>query len=291
MKRKLYISIIPNQPAGKKSLVFFILLFFFLSIFLGISLVLLVRLFSSSNGVLIRRTEVRMLQNENKILKKTEEDVKERFERTKKKMEDLDKTAKRIEPLLDIQKLPQDKEFHSNDLTMHERLDSLLRISKKNRDVFTNAFNKLMDNKKMSSSIPSIKPVDGALVKGFGNINDLFTDEVRFHPGITFFAMKGAPVYATANGSIIRKGMGDGIGLFIIINHGYGYITKYGHLRSVRVKEGDYVKRGDIIGYVGKTGRVTGPSLYYEVIMNGEKTDPFNFIFLDVETMKPELSE
>ncbi|MCK4235059.1 M23 family metallopeptidase, partial [candidate division WOR-3 bacterium] len=213
--------------------------------------------------------------------------LKESFEITKKKVEELDKTAKRVEPLLDIQKMPYSKEFSFIGFTLSEILDSLLEISKQNINSFSSAYDKLTKNEKLASSIPSIRPVDGSLVKGYGYINDIFTDEVRFHPGVTFNAMKGSPVYATGNGSIIREGMEDGIGLFLEINHGFGYITKYGHLRSVRVEKGDYVKRGDIIGYVGKTGRVTGPCLYYEVILGGKKTNPLNFIFKDFKTIEP----
>jgi murein DD-endopeptidase MepM/ murein hydrolase activator NlpD len=95
-------------------------------------------------------------------------------------------------------------------------------------------------------------------------------------------------VFATGDGSIIREGMADGIGLFVEINHGFGYITKYGHLQAIRVEEGELVKRGDIIGYVGKTGRVMGPCLYYEVIMSGKRTDPTFFIFENIATLRPD---
>ena len=287
MKKKFHISIIPNQPQGKRHPVFFIFIFFFLSIFLTVSLILLIRLFRSDDSVLIRRTDVATIESENKILKEIENELKESFEITKKKVEELDKTAKRVEPLLDIQKMPYSKEFSFIGFTLSEILDSLLEISKQNINSFSSAYDKLTKNEKLASSIPSIRPVDGSLVKGYGYINDIFTDEVRFHPGVTFNAMKGSPVYATGNGSIIREGMEDGIGLFLEINHGFGYITKYGHLRSVRVEKGDYVKRGDIIGYVGKTGRVTGPCLYYEVILGGKKTNPLNFIFEDFKTIEP----
>lgn len=287
MKKKFHISIIPNQPQGKRHPVFFIFIFFFLSIFLTVSLILLIRLFRSDDSVLIRRTDVATIESENKILKEIENELKESFEITKKKVEELDKTAKRVEPLLDIQKMPYSKEFSFIGFTLSEILDSLLEISKQNINSFSSAYDKLTKNEKLASSIPSIRPVDGSIVKGYGYINDIFTDEVRFHPGVTFNAMKGSPVYATGNGSIIREGMEDGIGLFLEINHGFGYITKYGHLRSVRVEKGDYVKRGDIIGYVGKTGRVTGPCLYYEVILAGRKTNPLNFIFEDFKTIEP----
>ena len=287
MKRKFYFSIIPTQPSGKKNPLFFILLFFLLSVFLTISLILLVRLFSSNNGVLVRRTDVKKVQNENIILKKTERELTESYEITQTKLNELEKTTKRITPLLDIQKLPEDTELAFSNLTITNRLDTLLAISERNRTIFSYAFKKLMNNKKLSSSIPSINPVDGYMIKGYGYISDLFTDEIRFHPGVTFSAMKGSPVYATGDGSIIRTGMENGIGVFVQVNHDYGYITKYGHLQSVRVEEGEYVKRGDVIGYVGKTGRTTGPCLYYEIIMGGKKTNPLYFIFEDIETLEP----
>lgn len=286
MKRKIFISIIPNQPGAKTNLYFFIFLFLFLVILFGISLFLLIRLFSFSNNILIGKSDIKSLKIENKILKETKEKVQKRLVIAKRKAEELDKTAIRVEPLLDVQKLPQDNKLSFDNANMSTRLDSLLEIDTVNKTVFSLAFNKLKENKKLASSIPSIIPVDGWLVKGFGYINDLFTDKVRFHPGLTFSAMKGAPVYAAADGSIMRKGREGGLGLFIEINHGFGYITKYGHLQSVKVKAGEHVKRGDVIGYAGKTGRVTGPSLFYEVTKSGRKTDPLNFIFEDVETMR-----
>jgi murein DD-endopeptidase MepM/ murein hydrolase activator NlpD len=287
MKKIFNFTIIPNQPTGKRHPVYFILIVFFLVVVFGISLILVVRLFRSEDSALIRRSDIVTIEKENEVLQDTKEELEEKLETTNKKVEELDKRVKEIEPLVDIQKLPKEKEFSFDGYTLSEILDSLVEISKRNREIFSLAIEKLSNNKKLASSIPSIKPVHGSLVKGYGYVDDIFTNKVQFHPGLTFSAAKGAPVYATGDGEIIREGMEDGIGLFVEINHNFGYLTKYGHLQSVRVEAGDFVKRGDVIGYVGKTGRVTGPCLYYEVILSGRRENPMNFIYEDIVTMEP----
>jgi murein DD-endopeptidase MepM/ murein hydrolase activator NlpD len=287
MKKKLGISIIPNQPGGKKHPFFFIGLFLLLAVFLITSAVLFIRLFNPSSSALIRRADVRSLEKENAILKKAEEEISLNIEETKEKLEELHKVSEHIEPLVETQQLPEEKEYSFEGFTISEILDSLMKVSETNREIYSLALEKLESNKRKAAAIPSIPPVDGNLHKGYGYITDLHTDQVRFHPGITFSAPKGSPVYATGDGSIIRSGMEDGIGLFVEINHGFGYITKYGHLQATRVEEGDFVKRGDVIGYVGKTGRVMGPCLYYEVILSGRRANPNAFIFNKVEVLEP----
>ncbi len=291
MKKRLSISVIPNQPAGKRHPFFFIGLFFLLALFLIAAAILFIRLFTPSSSALIRRSDVHALENENAILEKAEQEIGSNIEETKEKIEELRKTSEHLEPLIEAQQLPQEGEYTFEGFTVSEILDSLVVISKLNREVFDLAIEKLENNKRRADAIPSILPVNGSLYRGYGYVTDLHTDQVRFHPGITFIAPKGAPVYATGDGSIIRGGMENGIGLFVEINHGFGFITKYGHLQAVRVEEGDFVKRGDIIGYVGKTGRVMGPCLYYEVIMSGKREDPGFFIFEASDVLLPETGE
>jgi|GEM_PF-983620 len=290
MKKRFYLSIIPNQPAGNRKPLFFLLVFFLITILVGISIAFFIRIFLQEEGALVREKDVYSLKIENEALKKTEKELQEKLLLTKNAVEELDKEAKRIDPILDIQKLPNDDiaKLSLDNFTISEKLDTLLSISKKNKEVFSYAAEKLNQNKKLSRSIPSIKPVNGQLSKGYGYINDIFTDQIKFHPGITISARKSAPVYSAADGSVIRKGMEDGIGLFVVVEHNTRYMTKYGHLQSIRVQEGDYVKRGDVIGYVGKTGRVTGPCLYYEVTKNGKRVNPLYFIFEKVKTLEAE---
>ena len=133
-------------------------------------------------------------------------------------------------------------------------------------------------------SIPAIQPVKNEELKqmasGFGYRSDPFTKIRKFHKGMDFSAKSGTPIYATGDG-IVKKADGNvsGFGNHIEINHGYGYMTLYAHLSKYKVRAGQKVKRGDIIGYVGSTGRSEAPHLHYEVHKNGEVVNPLNFYY------------
>lgn len=105
----------------------------------------------------------------------------------------------------------------------------------------------------------------------------------RMHEGIDFTAPIGTPIYATGNGtvSLVDYGSRD-YGNHVILTHGYGYQTLYGHMSRVKVKIGQKVNRGDVIGYVGNSGKSTGPHCHYEVIKNGRKINPINFFYSDL---------
>lgn len=135
------------------------------------------------------------------------------------------------------------------------------------------------------ASIPAIVPIkikdlSKQITSGFGwRIHPIYKTQ-EFHPGIDFPSNQGTPVYATGNGKIEFSGTDNsGYGIHVIINHGFGYQTLYGHLSKVAVKEGEKVLRGQLIGYVGSTGLSTAPHLHYEVIKNNEKVNPVNYIF------------
>ncbi len=133
-------------------------------------------------------------------------------------------------------------------------------------------------------SIPAIQPVKNEELKqmasGFGYRSDPFTKIRKFHKGMDFSAKSGTPIYATGDG-IVKKADAkvSGFGNHIEINHGFGYMTLYAHLSKYKVKAGQKVKRGDIIGYVGSTGRSEAPHLHYEVHKNGEVVNPLNFYY------------
>ncbi|MDR2906749.1 MAG: M23 family metallopeptidase, partial [Bacteroidales bacterium] len=97
---------------------------------------------------------------------------------------------------------------------------------------------------------------------------------------------QGTPIYATGDGTISKSGNGiqgyGGYGIVIVINHGYGFQSLYGHLSKVAVRQGQQVKRGDLIGYMGSTGRSTGSHLHYEVILSGKKVNPVFYFFSDL---------
>jgi murein DD-endopeptidase MepM/ murein hydrolase activator NlpD len=147
---------------------------------------------------------------------------------------------------------------------------------------------KLANSKKeLLSRIPSIQPVRNKNLKrvasGYGHRRDPFTGGRKFHAGMDFTARTGTEVFATADGyveKVVRKRRG--YGYHIIINHGYGYKTKYAHLSKFKVTRGTKVKRGQLIGLVGSTGRSTGPHLHYEVLKNGKHMNPAHYYFNDL---------
>ena len=150
------------------------------------------------------------------------------------------------------------------------------------------ALAKLIKSKtEMLASIPAIQPVANKDLKrigsGFGVRIDPIYKVARMHEGIDFTAPIGTPIYATGNGTISLVDYGSrGFGNHVIITHGYGYQTLYGHMSRVKVKIGQKVNRGDLIGLVGNSGKSTGPHCHYEVIKNGRKINPINFFYSDL---------
>ncbi len=139
----------------------------------------------------------------------------------------------------------------------------------------------------MLTAIPAIQPVSNKslerLASGFGYRIDPIYKTPKMHTGLDFAAPSGTPIYATGNGVISESGFDNsGYGNHIIINHGYGYQTLYGHMVRIKGRPGERVKRGQVIGWVGSTGKSTGPHCHYEVIKNNTKIDPIHFFFNDL---------
>jgi murein DD-endopeptidase MepM/ murein hydrolase activator NlpD len=128
------------------------------------------------------------------------------------------------------------------------------------------------------SSTPSIYPVRGLLGNGYGWRRDPFTGMRDFHQGLDLVAPLGTKVVSPADGIVTRTGPAGGFGVSIFIAHGYGLITRYGHLSNVNVRVGQRIKRGDVLGSVGSTGRSTGPHLHYEVLVHQRNVDPIKYI-------------
>lgn len=130
----------------------------------------------------------------------------------------------------------------------------------------------------LAAATPSIWPTVGWLTAGFGSRADPFTGDNQYHPGLDIATDKGRPVYATANGTIESAGWMGNYGNLVVIDHGYGLKTRYGHLSGFNVKAGQTVVRGAVIGYVGATGRATGAHLHYEVLANGQLINPLQLL-------------
>ena len=135
---------------------------------------------------------------------------------------------------------------------------------------------------KLLAAIPAIQPVRNENLKqmasGFGYRTDPFTKARKMHEGMDFTAKVGTPIYATGDGVVERAdNTASGFGNHIVINHGFGYETLYAHLSKYKCRVGQRIKRGDVIGFVGSTGRSEGPHLHYEVHKNGKVVNPLNF--------------
>ena len=149
------------------------------------------------------------------------------------------------------------------------------------------AIGKLISNQENKlSSIPAIQPVSNKeltrIASGFGfRIHPIY-GIAKMHNGLDFTAPQGTPIYATGDGAVTTAGVGTGTGNHVIINHGYGYETVYMHMVRIKVSNGQRVKRGEVIGWVGSTGASTGPHCHYEVHINGTPVDPVYFFFNDL---------
>ncbi|MEY2829855.1 MAG: hypothetical protein RIQ33_1713, partial [Bacteroidota bacterium] len=179
--------------------------------------------------------------------------------------------------------------FDNSDLMQSttETLDKLSRqmyVQSKSYD----EIKKRIENKaQMLHSIPAIQPVSNKnlmrIASGFGYRIDPIYKIMNFHSGLDFTAPTGTPIYATGDGVVsLSRYDNSGYGMHVVINHGYGYQTLYGHMSRMKVNAGQTVKRGDVIGYVGSTGKSTGPHCHYEVIKGGNKIDPVNFFYNDL---------
>ncbi len=125
---------------------------------------------------------------------------------------------------------------------------------------------------------PSLWPVVGPITSSFGERQDPFNGEGAFHSGIDISTSFGQPVHATADGVVLTAGLASGYGREILIDHGHGIETLYGHLSGFAVSSGEEVKRGQIIGYVGTSGRSTGPHLHYEVRIRNTPVNPHKYL-------------
>ncbi len=146
---------------------------------------------------------------------------------------------------------------------------------------------KLINNQENKlASIPAIQPVSNKelnrIASGFGMRIHPIYGIAKMHSGLDFTAPQGTPIYATGDGTVTTAGYNTGTGNEVVINHGYGYETKYLHMVRIKAKAGQRVKRGEVIGWVGNTGASTGPHCHYEVHINGSPVDPVYFFFNDL---------
>jgi murein DD-endopeptidase MepM/ murein hydrolase activator NlpD len=191
----------------------------------------------------------------------------------------------------------KDLEGYSNTELMKETTERLDRITKQlyiQSKSFDEVVKMAKGKEKLIASIPAIMPLNNKNLKhapsGYGWRTHPIYKTQEFHPGMDFTAEQGTPIYATGDGVIeIADANAQGYGNHVVINHGFGYQTLYGHMSRMSATPGKKVKRGDLIGYVGSTGLSTGPHVHYEVIKNGEKVNPINFYYNDLSPQEYQL--
>ena len=148
------------------------------------------------------------------------------------------------------------------------------------KENLSNLLAQLKERNARLNATPDIWPTAGGSITSYfgGRANPFSGYGYDYHPGIDIGNDYGAPIYAGASGQVEFAGWFGGYGRYVKISHGYGYETAYGHMSSIAVSSGDYVKKGEVIGYVGSSGYSTGPHLHYEVIINGQDSDPLELI-------------
>lgn len=247
----------------------------------------------------------KLLQNENERLKDRYRDLSVEVKNIEQKMDELEKRdndvyrsifeatpipdsarAKALEKEQQIALVEnmRESELINSLINSINNLGSRVISQKKSYD----EVNELVKNKEqLLAATPAIQPVSNIdlerVASGYGYRIDPVYKTVKLHAGIDFTAPSGTPIYATAAGTVETAGFhAGGYGNHIIINHGYGYKTLYGHMVRLKKRAGQRVTRGEVIGWVGSTGKSTGPHCHYEVIKNGNKIDPVYFFYNDL---------
>ncbi|MCS7258979.1 MAG: M23 family metallopeptidase [candidate division WOR-3 bacterium] len=231
------------------------------------------------------RIRVSKLQNENQRLKAELLVVRDKLAVLDEKLKVLAELDMKIRLASNLELIP--KELRDlgygglKDENLIAEVDHLLLRARFQEESFNYLSKFLEEKSKMLAHTPSIWPTSGFLSSGFGYRRSPFTGRSEFHEGIDIVAPPGQLVYATADGIVRYAGYKAGYGRYIEIDHGYGHVTCYAHLQSVKVQVGQKVKRGDIIGHVGSSGAATGPHLHYAIRVNGSWVNPLNYILTE----------
>lgn len=247
----------------------------------------------------------KILAQENKALKDNYEDLGTELNSVLQQMKELEKRdndvyraifestpipdsarAKELEKKLEIASVEKIKDYQLV-ASITNTLNNLRSRIKAQRKSYDEVDDLVKNKEQLLSHTPAIQPVSNKdlnrIASGFGYRIDPVYKTTKFHAGLDFSAPQGTPIYATADGTVITAGStGNGYGNHVVINHGYGYETLYGHMVRVKARNGQSVKRGEVIGWVGSTGKSTGPHCHYEVHKNGNKIDPIYFFYNDL---------
>jgi len=247
----------------------------------------------------------KILAQQNSAMKENYKEFDTQLESIEKQMKELEKRdndvyraifeanpipdsarAKEMEIKLEIAKVEKLRD-HQLVSSINNTLNNLVSRINAQKNSYDEVDDLVKNKEKLLARTPAIQPVSNKdlnrIASGYGYRIDPVYKTTKFHAGLDFSAPQGTPIYATADGTVSTAGnSGNGYGNHVIINHGYGYETLYGHMVRVKARNGQAVKRGEVIGWVGSTGKSTGPHCHYEVHKNGQKIDPIYFFYNDL---------
>lgn len=272
--------------------------FFSASAFFGcIMLIVAFNFFDSPKEKILKR-ELDQLKLQYELIDKSLQQISSVLENVKDRDDNIYRVIFEAEPIPNsIRKAGIGGINRYKHLEGYENSDLLITTSKKIDQIskqlyiqsksFDEVIEMALRKSDMMASIPAIQPVKNKELKriasGFGRRIDPYYKKLKFHYGVDFSAPKGTPIYATGNGTVSKtKRSRRGFGNHIVIDHGYGYESLYAHMTKYTVRKGQKVKRGDIIGYVGSTGKSTAPHLHYEVHRDGKKINPVYYFHNDL---------
>ncbi len=278
-RRKLKISIIPHGSENVRVTRFFIIILPIVALMILIGSIMIsaitiinIRNIKDFRSIKKLREDVAILTIKNRESQKTISEIEKGIDNLKKKTQNL---------LPYYSYMSGISRTDSHSVYLPEQIDSLLQFT----DFLIYSYDSIysiVKNKSYADKIPSIIPVNGWVLRDYGNIIDPYTETERFHPGILIVANAGENVYSAADGYVLFAGEKEKLGKTVIIKHSQEYTTTYAHLSGIEVNSGKTVKKGDLIGYIGKSGKVISSALYYEILLNDKSINPKNSFLVPV---------
>jgi murein DD-endopeptidase MepM/ murein hydrolase activator NlpD len=244
------------------------------------------------------RIQLDRMQEQNKVFADQVLDISDRLKQLEKRDNEVYRSIFEADPIPDsarAKQLEKKKELQlvagmdQTELTteLFKTLNTLYNRVVNQENSYKEIESMVRNKEELLASTPAIQPISNKdlnrLSSGFSYRIDPIYKTVKFHTGLDFSAPQGTPIYATAQGVVrIAGNLGNGYGNHVVINHGYQYSTLYGHMYRIKVRAGQTVKRGEVIGYVGNSGKSTGSHLHYEVLKGKKHLDPIYFFYNDL---------
>ncbi|MEW6410866.1 MAG: peptidoglycan DD-metalloendopeptidase family protein [Candidatus Zixiibacteriota bacterium] len=291
--------LIPNSMGILKQLSIPVALIYFGA--LGVIILLIATFFLSAHffSTKVDQSELERLRTENTRLQEKYEQLRWNLAEVSDRYSELVQKEIKIRSIFDLPEIDLEErqlgiggpaaaqlqevsDLEKDAMSTELEVDRLLRLSRYELEKYGEVQDALTNIKDRLDHTPSIWPTKGWVSRGFGMKFDPFTGYKQMHRGIDIASRTGTPIIATADGVVKSISTDNMMGKYVVIDHGYGFKTRYGHLSQFKVKQGQKVKRGDVIALMGSTGYSTGPHLHYEVIRNGKFFAPSQFILNDM---------